>query len=89
MTRETDVDLPLKDRVLIANLSYPELPSLLTTLGEYIVRRYGLVVGNTALTRSCRFTAKRPLADEMDAAGVIIETLWNRLRQTHPLRCVK
>jgi hypothetical protein len=82
-------DLPLKDRVLIANLSYPELPSLLPTLGEYIVRRYGLVVGNTPLTRSCRFAAKRPLADEMDAAGVIIEALWNRLRQTHPLRCVK
>jgi hypothetical protein len=82
-------ELPLKDRVLIANMSYPELPALARTLGEYIVRRYDLVAGNPALTRSCRFTAKRPLADEMDAAGVIIEALWNRLRQTHPLRRVR
>ena len=39
--------------------------------------------------RSCRFTAKRPLTDDMDAAGIIIAALWNRLRQTHPLRRVR
>ena len=82
-------ELPLKDRVLIANMSYPELPALAPTLGEYIVRRYDLGAGNPALTRSCRFTAKRPLSGETDAAGVIIEALWNRLRQTHPLRRVR
>jgi hypothetical protein len=82
-------DLPLKDRVLIANLSYPELAGLRPTLGEYIIGRYGLAGGNPALARSCRFTAKRPLADEGDAAGVIIEALWRRLRTSHPLRRVK
>lgn len=82
-------ELPLKDRVLIANMSYPELPALAPTLGEYIVRRYDLSAGNSALARSCRFTAKRPLTDDMDAAGIIIAALWNRLRQTHPLRRVR
>lgn len=82
-------ELPLKDRVLIANLSYPELRTLQPTLGEYIIRRYALGSGNTPLERSCRFTAKRPLADETEAAAVVLEALWNRLRETHPLRRVR
>lgn len=82
-------ELPLKDRVLISNMSFPELPALAPTLGEYIVRRCDIGAGNPELVRSCRFTAKRPLTGEMDAAGVIIEALWNRLRQTHPLRRVR
>ncbi len=82
-------ELPLKDRVRIANLSYPELRSLQPTLGEYIIRRYALGAGNTSLERSCRFTAKRPLANEAAAAAVVIEALWGRLRESHPLRRVK
>lgn len=82
-------ELSLKDRVRIANLSYPELRSLQATLGEYIIRRYALGTGNASLERSCRFTAKRPLADETEAAAVVIEALWGRLRESHPLRRVK
>jgi len=82
-------ELPLKDRVLIANLSFPELHTLRPTLGEFIVRRCGLGSGNAALERSCRFTAKRALDGETDAAAVVIQSLWERLRRTHALRCVK
>lgn len=82
-------DLPLKDRVLIANMSESELPALGRTLGEYIVNRFGLATGNTALRRSCRWVARRPVADETAAAAVIIRALWKQLRRTHPLRSVK
>ncbi len=82
-------DLPLKDRVLIANMSETELPTLGRTLGEYIVNRYGLATGNSALVRSCRWVGRRPLKTESEAAAVIIRALWKQLRRTHPLRCVK
>lgn len=81
--------LPLKDQVRIANMSEPELPALDRTLGEYIVNRFGLATGNAALRRSCRWVARRPIADEAAAAAVIIRALWNQLRRTHPLRRVK
>lgn len=82
-------DLPLKDRVLIANMSEPELPTLGGTLGEYVVNRYGLATGNPALVRSCRWVGRRSLKNESEAAAVIIRTLWKQLRRTHPLRRVK
>ena len=82
-------ELPLKDRVLIANMSEPELRALDRTLGEYIINRFGLATGNTALRRSCRWVARRPIADEAAAAAVIIRALWKQLRRTHPLRRVK
>jgi len=82
-------ELPLKDQVLIANMSEIELPALGRTLGEYIVNRFGLATGNSALRRSCRWVARRPVADEEAAAAVIIHALWKQLRQTHPLRRVK
>ncbi|MGE5258047.1 MAG: YpsA SLOG family protein [Hyphomicrobiales bacterium] len=82
-------DLPLKDRVLIANMSESELPTLGPTLGEYIVNRYGLATGNSTLVRSCRWVGRRPLKNESEAAGVIIRALWKQLRRSHPLRRVK
>jgi hypothetical protein len=82
-------DLPLKDRVLIANMSEPELPALGRSLGEYVIYRYGLAAGNSALVRSCRWVGRRPLKNESEAAAVIIRALWKQLRGTHPLRRVK
>ena len=82
-------DLPLKDKVTIANMSESELASLAPTLGEYILTRFALVFGNPALIRSCRWLARRPLKNEADVAAVIIRELWNELRRTHPLRRVK
>jgi hypothetical protein len=82
-------DLPFKDRVTIANMSESELPTLNRTIGEYILSRYGLVTGNPALLRSLRWTARRPLQDETDAAAVVIRELWKRLRTSHTLRRVK
>lgn len=82
-------DLPFKDRVTIANLSESELPALDRNLGEYILNRYGLATANPGLLRSLRWTARRPLRDETDAAAVVIRELWKRLRASHILRRVK
>jgi hypothetical protein len=82
-------ELPFKDRVIVANMSESELPALSKTLGEHIVNRYALAGGNPALLRSLRWKARRALADEADAAAVVIRELWKQLRATHSLRRVK
>ncbi|MEJ5357425.1 MAG: putative molybdenum carrier protein [Desulfobacterales bacterium] len=82
-------DLPLKDRVRIANMAESELESLKRTLGERIILRFGLDGENETLLRSCRFTARRPLRDAEDAAGILLRALWRELRRTHPLRRIR
>jgi hypothetical protein len=82
-------DLPFKDRVSIANMSESELPALNRSLGEHIIHHYGILTENPALERSLRWTARRALNDETDAAGIIVRELWKRLRASHTLRRVK
>ncbi len=82
------VALPLKDRVTIANMSRSELPSLLPTLGEYIIHRF-LVGSDPALLNSCRWVGRRAIATDSDAARVIIREVWKQLNRTHALRRVK
>jgi hypothetical protein len=82
-------DLPLKDKVLVANMAEVELPALGRSLGEYIINRFGLATGNAALIRSCRWVARRPINDESQAAAVIIRSLWKQLRRSYMLRLVK
>lgn len=80
--------LPLKDRVTIANMSPDELPSLLSTLGEYIINRF-LIGSNPALLNSCRWVARRAVPTDREAARVIIRELRKKLNRTHALRRVK
>jgi hypothetical protein len=82
-------ELPFKQRVILANMSESELPTLNRTLGEHIINRYELTGGNQALIRSMRWTARRAVANETDAAAIIIRELWKQLRATHTLRRVK
>lgn len=82
-------DLPLKDKVRVANMAEVELPALGRSLGEYIINRFGLATGNAALIRSCRWVARRPINDESQAAAVIIRSLWKQLRRSYMLRLVK
>lgn len=80
--------LPLKDRATIANMSAAELPGLMPTLGEFIIHRF-LAGGNPALMNSCSWVARRAVATDPDAAGVIVRELWKQLKQTHTLRRIK
>ena len=82
-------DLPLKDKATIANMSPGELPTLNSTLGRYIINNFSLMSGNPNLIKSCQMASKTKIQHEEDAAGVIINALWEGLQQTHKLRVVK
>ena len=59
------------------------------TLGEHIVKEYGLGFKKGELIKDCRFMAKDKHLNENDAAVLIIKELWKKLRKTHALRVVK
>ncbi|MDJ0722377.1 MAG: putative molybdenum carrier protein [Desulfobacterales bacterium] len=81
-------ELPLKDKVTIANMRADEITGLMPTLGRYIQKHFGIWEGNPDLTRSCILAAdRRHLADE-DIAALIIEHLVRELRRTHTLRLI-
>lgn len=81
--------LPLKDRVRIANMQWQELLMLQPTLGRYIRDSFGLWSGNEALMNSCRFAAKTLNLREEEASATIIRRLWIRLKEIHTLKVVK
>ena len=82
-------ELPLKEKITIANLVENELFNLSANLGRYILDKFGLWSGNEELVESCLTYADYPLHNEDDAAAVIIKELWHKLRRTHRLRIVK
>ncbi len=81
--------LPLKDRVLIANMTAAELKSLDNNLGSYIRKSFGILAGNDDLIASCRFESRNRQLHEEGAAMVVINKLWEELRRTHKLKRVK
>ena len=83
------LDLDLKDRIKIANMSLDDLINLHTNLHTYFKNAFGLWSGNTELLASCRSISKEHIYSEDDATLVIIEALWKKLRETHVLRVVK
>ena len=81
--------LPLKDRILMANMQPDELFSLRDGLGEYIKQQFGLYAGNSPLIDACARAGglDKPMADE--ACAVILRALWKELKATHKLRVIK
>ena len=82
-------ELPLKEKITIANMVEEELINLNANLGRFILDKFGLWSGNEKLVESCLAAANYPLHDEDDAVAVIVKELWQKLRQTHKLRIVK
>jgi hypothetical protein len=81
--------MALKDKVIIANMTYGELVDLNSNLGAYIKNVFRLRFGNDELMESCRFVTKNKKLNEDGACVAIIEILWKRLRKTHKIRVVK
>ena len=81
-------ELSLKDRTTISNLTEDELINLHINLGEYIRNEFGLWFANKNLMASCCTIAKLDKIHEDTASTIIIEELWERLRETHELRVV-
>ena len=82
-------ELSLKDKTTIGNLAKDELINLHINLGEYIRNEFGLWSGNDDLMSSCCANAKADKIHEDTAPTIIIEALWESLRETHKLRVVK
>jgi hypothetical protein len=82
-------ELPLKEKILMANLTFGELDSLQKILGRYIREKFELMIGNPGLMASCSFVNKKAVHNESEASMVIIEKLWEQLRKTHKLRVIK
>lgn len=81
--------MALKDKVIIANMTYGELVDLNSNLGAYIRNVFRLRFGNDELMESCRFVTKNKKLNEDGACAAIIEILWERLQKTHKIRLVK
>ena len=81
--------MALKDKVIIANMTYDELVHLNLNLGAYIRNAFSLWSGNDELMESCRFVSKNKTLNADGASFAIIDALWERLRKTHKLKVVK
>ena len=82
-------ELPLKDKVVIANMTYDELIDLNSNLGAYIRNAFRLWSANLELIESCRFAVKDKTINVDGASFAIIDNLWEKLRKTHKLKVIK
>ena len=81
--------LPLKQKVLIANMTFGELATLNLTIGKYVRDNFGIWTGNTELLESCRQFERNTELTMEHVSIVIIQALWKDLKETHRLRIVK
>jgi hypothetical protein len=86
--RQIIVDMPLKDRVTIANMKKEALESLNSTLGIYIQKRIFKNDVDGKLFASCLSISGKDKLDGSGAAFVIIEKLLEKLQKTHRMRIV-
>jgi hypothetical protein len=82
-------DMPLKDRVQVANLKKGELRSLNLCLAVFIKNQLLQKDVNRKLFESCSAVSGKDNLNENNAALVIIEKLWEKLQDTHHLRVIK
>jgi hypothetical protein len=83
------LEMALKDKVIIANMTHDELVDLNSNLGAYIRNAFRLWHGNRELMESCRFVYKNTQLNVDEASFAIIDAMWNKLRETHKLKVVK
>lgn len=84
-------DLPLEERVRVANLDQDDLKVLEAVLAKYI--GYSLdqfnEQGNDELLNECRAKSGDKSMDDAGAAVFVLQEFWKRLRDTHRVRMVK
>jgi len=81
--------LPLKERISVANLQSDQLANLLQAVDIYLNGEFALGRGNDLLLASCARYLEEKLDGETEPAMAIITELWKRLRETHRLRIIK
>jgi hypothetical protein len=81
--------MEIKQKVALANMNEEDLELLHTTSGRYFEAVFRLWTENEALMESCRERSGIKDLHPDSAFQIIIEALWERLRDTHKLRVVK
>ncbi len=87
--RQIIKNMPLENRVRIANLNAKDLQPLYLTLGTFVRNQLLRKDVRKELLESCRAVSGNDLLNEIQASLVIIQKLWEELRDTHKLRVVK
>ena len=84
-------EMPLEVKVSTANLDDTEIRILELTLQKIVKYRLEQLndTGNEELKRECIALSGKDSLDDVEAASVILNELWKRLRETHKLRVVK
>jgi hypothetical protein len=81
--------MSLEERVRLANFDKEDLRVINYSLSIFIRNKLFMKDVNKELFESCREISGNKNLNEAAAALVIIEKLWERLRDTHKLRIVK
>ena len=82
-------DMTLDEKVRMANLDKEELRVITYSLSIFIRNQFFRKDENKGLFKSCRAVSDNKNLNESEAALVIIEKLWEKLRKNHKLRVVK
>ncbi len=82
-------EMSLQDRVKLANLKREDMEPFGVTFRIFIQNRLFQKGANRDLIKSCIAVSGNDDLDESKAAFVIIEKLWERLKETHKLKIVK
>jgi hypothetical protein len=82
-------ELRSEERSILAQTSEENLPILTHLLASFIDTKIGDSTVNQELIEDCRGKARNPDLDAAEASKVIIEAIWEKVRETHRLRVVK
>jgi hypothetical protein len=83
------LEMSLKDRVKLANLRREDMEPFGVTFRIFIQNRLFQKGANRDLIKSCIAVSGNDDLNESKATFVIIEKLWERLKETHKLKIVK
>jgi len=88
VVKDLSETVPLKDRVIIANMTEYELPDLYLSLGITVLSKY-YWPKNNLLFEECATISCKPDVSEYEIAEIILKKFWENLRNTHKIRVVK
>ena len=81
--------LPIEDRIAIANMDMKEVAFLNLSLGTYIRNTFGLWEGNAVLLDSCAEEADRESLHPDEASAVILATMALELKYSNGIMFVE
>ena len=81
--------LDLKSKALIANMNWEGLDDFHTRLKIGFRKTFGEALRRNAFVESCRSSLKGQLVTENEAAELVLNIIWRKLKRTHRIRTIK